>query len=81
MNNECLVEKIGAIKNEMSHIWGAIFVIGGGTITLATTELNLLKWVFILVGIFFTIIFVNAYAIRKQELMNYLKELEEKNYE
>lgn len=44
MNNEYLSEKIGALKNEMSHIWGAVFVTGGGSITLATTGLNALKW-------------------------------------
>lgn len=77
MNKECLTEKIGAIKNEMSHIWGGAFVIGGGTITFIFTESNNYKWIFILIGIYFTILFINAYFIRRQELMNYLKELEE----
>lgn len=77
MNNESLIEKIGAIKNEMSHVWGAAFVLGGGTITLITTGLNNLKWVFVILGALLTILFLNAYAIRRQELMNYLKELEE----
>lgn len=77
MNNESLIEKIGAIKNEMSHIWGGIFVIGGGSITLMFGEVNPLKMFFIVVGIFLTTLFINAYAIRRQELMNYLKKIEE----
>lgn len=78
MSKECLIEKIGAIKNEMSHIWGAIFVTGGGAITLMFTEVNGLKLTFIILGFLFAMLFTNAYVIRKQELMNYLKELEEK---
>lgn len=77
MSNGSLVEKIGAIKNEMSHIWGAAFVIGGGTITIITTGLNTLKWTFVILGALLTILFLNAYAIRRQELMSYLKELRE----
>lgn len=76
MNNDSLIEKIGAIKNEMSHIWGGIFVTGGGAITLMFTEVNALKLTFIILGFLFAMLFTNAYIIRKQELMNYLKELE-----
>ena len=77
MSKECLVEKIGATKNEMSHLWGGIFVMGGGTITFIFSELNILKWVVIILGAFFTIFFLNIYVIRKQELMNLLEKLEE----
>lgn len=77
MNNECLIEKIGAIKNELSHIWGGIFILGGGSITLMISAVNALRLFFIVAGIFLTMLFINAYAIRRQELMNYLKKLEE----
>lgn len=76
MNKDSLIEKIGAIKNEMSHIWGAIFVTGGGAITLMFTELSALKLAFVVLGFLFAILFINAYAIRRQELIDYLKELE-----
>lgn len=77
MDNDYLVEKIGAVKNEMSHIWGGIFVTGGGSITLMFTEANIFKWVFIAVGIMLTILFINAYITKRIELINFLKELKE----
>lgn len=79
MDNDYLVEKIGAIKNEMSHIWGGVFVTGGGSITLATTGLNPLKWTFIILGVLLTILFINAYITKRIELMSSLKELKEDN--
>lgn len=79
MNSEYLVEKIGAVKNEMSHIWGGVFVTGGGSITLATTGLNALKWTFIILGVLLTILFINAYITKRIELMSFLKELKEDN--
>lgn len=77
MNNNYITEKIGAIKNEMSHIWGAIFVTGGGTATFIFTDLTPLKIAFIVLGIYLTVLFINAYIIRKNELMDYLEKLGE----
>lgn len=75
MNNDYLSEKIGAIKNEMSHIWGATFVMGGGSITLMFTTPNPLKTFIIFLGLIMVPIFINAYFIRKQEIMNILNQL------
>lgn len=77
MNKESLIEKIGAIKNEMSHIWGAAFVLGGGTVTLITTGVDVLKSAFVISGVVLTVLFINAYFIRRQELKRFLKELED----
>ncbi|MFA7659117.1 MAG: hypothetical protein WCY19_06770 [Candidatus Gastranaerophilaceae bacterium] len=75
MENDYLSEKIGAIKNEMSHIWGGIFVMGGGAITLMFTEPNTLKVFIIVLGFSMALIFINAYFIRKQELLEILNKL------
>lgn len=70
-----LSEKLDSIRNEMSHCWGGIFVVGGGTITLAVTELSPLKILFFVSGLILTVLLVNAYLIRKTELSNVLKQL------
>jgi predicted membrane channel-forming protein YqfA (hemolysin III family) len=57
-------ETIANLRNEMTHIWGAVFIIGGGTLSLFWTEDSVGKWVTIAMGIFFTLIFLNAYLIR-----------------
>lgn len=62
---EYLVEKLNSIRNEMSHLWGAIFVIGGGTFTFAVTEMTTLKTIFIALGIPLAILFINAYFFKK----------------
>lgn len=75
MEVKYLEEKLNSIRNEMSHIWGGIFVTGGGSVTLATTGYDITRLIFIIIGIWLAILFINAYFIRKQELMNILNEL------
>lgn len=73
--NEYLVEKLNSIRNEMSHCWGAAFVTGGGVFTLAVTEMNLLKLLFIVLGLPLTILFINAYFLRRRDLFYVLNKL------
>ncbi|MDD3436236.1 MAG: hypothetical protein PHC64_03680 [Candidatus Gastranaerophilales bacterium] len=61
----------------MSHIWGGIFIMGGGVFTVATTDMTILKLLFIVLGIIMTLLFINAYFIRKTELMRILNKLKE----
>ena len=75
MNEKYLSEKIGIIKNEMSHIWGGIFITGGGSITIATTGYTSVKIVLIILGLLMATIFINAYFIRQIELFKILKQL------
>lgn len=80
MDKDYLTEKLNSIRNEMSHIWGGIFVLGGGVATL----LSVAHWtttniILCLIGILLTVIFTNAYMIRKDELMNMLSEFNEEN--
>lgn len=70
-----MVEKLNSIRNEMSHLWGGIFITGGGAITLATTGYGNIKIVFIILGILMSSLFINAYFIRRGELLNILNEL------
>lgn len=79
MNDKYLSEKLSSIRNEMSHIWGGIFIMGGGAITLMFTSTNALKTFIIFLGFLMVLIFINAYFIRKQELLDALKELKREN--
>lgn len=73
---EYLAEKLNSIRNEMSHCWGAVFVIGGGTFTMGlTTSYKDGKIILVLLGALMTIMFINAYMIRRDEIKDILKEM------
>ena len=44
-------ELLNSIRNEMTHLWGAIFATSGGVIALILGELNILKVFFVIFGI------------------------------
>lgn len=75
MENIFETEKLNCIRNEMTHLWGSIFATSGGVIALLLGELNFLKLVFIVFGTILTLVMINAYFIRRAEIMNILKEL------
>lgn len=78
MNNDYSVEKLNSIRNEMSHIWGGIFVTGGGAITIVLTmNWNILQITFCLLGLLLSLTFVNAYLTKRIDLVNTLDELKE----
>ncbi len=63
----------------MSHIWGGIFVTGGGIFTLAVTTFTPLKLTLVILGLFLTILFINGYFLRRNELLYILRQMEEEN--
>jgi len=78
MDRDYLMEKSSALRNEMSHIWGGAFVIGGGISTIVLTlNWNLVKILFCLIGFLFIIIFLNAYMIKRMDLVNTINKLKE----
>ena len=69
---ECyLKEKINSLRNEMNHVWGATFIIGGGTFGLSIIE-NKTVWIItlIILGAIWTVLFINAYMIRRNQLID-----------
>ena len=64
------VEKLNCIRNEMTHLWGSIFVTSGGVIALVLSEFNILKLFFIIFGTLLSLVMINAYFIRRTEVMN-----------
>lgn len=77
MDDDYSTEKFNSIRNEMSHIWGGIFVTGGGAITIVLTmALNPLQITFSVLGFWLAITLLNAYITRRLELLTILNELQ-----
>ena len=68
-------ELLSSIRNEMTHLWGAIFATSGGVIALILGELNILKVFFVIFGTLLSLVMINAYFIRRTEAMNILKSI------
>ncbi len=77
MNKTLKVEKLNSLRNEMTHIWGSAFILGGGSMTLLFNEYNPVKYFFGMLGFILTIIIFNAYFTRRSEMQQMLKNLEE----
>ena len=77
MEDSFEVEKLNCIRNEMTHLWGSIFATSGGVIALVLSEFNILKLFFIIFGTLLSLVIINAYFIRRTEVMNILKNLKQ----
>ena len=76
MDNIFEVEKLNSIRNEMTHLWGSVFVTAGGSIDLFLNSSSLVNYVLGVAGIIISIIMANAYFIRRNEVVKILKSLE-----
>jgi len=74
--NDWKKEKIGTLKNEMTHVWNAAFIIGGGSVALFLKGFG---WTLIpaIIGLAFASIFFNAYLIKRDELVDTINEMKE----
>ena len=80
-NSFYYTEKLSAIKNEMTHLWGAAFATGGGAFAFLFNGVNFINVFWGCISIIATIIIINAYAVRRNEIikiLNLIKEEEEK---
>ena len=68
-------EKLNCIRNEMTHLWGSIFATSGGVVALVLSDFSMLKLFFIIFGTLLSLIMINAYFIRRTEIMNILKNM------
>ena len=75
MENIFEVEKLNSIRNEMTHLWGSVFVTAGGSIALFLNSPSLVNYVLGVAGIIISIIMANAYFIRRNEVVKILKDL------
>ena len=76
MSKSYLKEKASCLRNEMNHLWGAIFVTGGGSFGLSVVEYKTI-WIYFLIflGFIWAIIFINAYIVRGTELAKIIEQL------
>jgi len=76
MNKDYLKEIINGLRNEMNHLWGSIFITGGGAIGFSTFE-NKTIWIkcCIALGFFFALIFLNAYIVKRIDTIKLIEKL------
>ena len=72
---DLIVQKIGIIKNEMTHLWNALIVLMGGTIGLLFTQFTLKSLILIILGAGFSLLLFNAYMVRRTTLFELLNQL------
>ena len=76
MNEMYLKEKANALHNEMNQMWTGILVTTGGAIGFSVfEEKTALVIIYIILGVFFAIIFLNGYMIRRQQLKQIVEDL------
>lgn len=77
MNNLSIQEKLNSIRNEMTHLWGSIFIVGGGSLALLLNNSGIKDYIIGIIGIFLTMIFINAYFVRRYEVVKIVNNLGE----
>ena len=77
MNNSQKIESLNSIRNEMSHLWGSAFVVGGGSLTFVIYEPSPIKLILSCFGLLATIILMNTYIKRRTELLKLIGDLED----
>ena len=70
-------EKLGIVKNQMSHLWNGAFVVGGGGIALLLNDFNTVNIMLGSIGIIVAFIMLNTYFIKHNELLLILNGIEE----
>lgn len=78
MSNKKLEKKIDAIIAEQGWLWGSIFITGGGSFTLFITNNTLIGRICSVIGVVLCILFINAFFIRRNELIKALEQLNNK---
>lgn len=78
MNEIYINERLNCIRNEMSHLWGTVFVLGGGSIMLIFNFVNTASIFLAICGLILSLLCLNAYFLRRTEVFIILKELEKR---
>ena len=77
MSKEIIIEKLNSIRNEMTHLWGSVFILAGGSIALLLDDFSFKKLLLGLLGMILAILLFNTYFIRRIELQKMIKKMEE----
>lgn len=76
--NQKQIEKLNCIRNEMTHLWGSVFILGGGSISLVLNSDSFKEYFVSIIGAFTAIIFIRAYFMKRDETLRIIKTLGEK---
>ena len=71
-----------SLLNEMNCLWTGIFITGGGALALLYTEINVLKIILCIFGLFLCTSFIMNYFDRRMKcdyIKNYLNSVESDN--
>ena len=61
----------------MTHLWGGVFIVGGGAIALLLNGNSIVHYILGILGILLSLIFINAYFVRRNEVVKIVNDLEE----
>ncbi len=75
--NDYIKEKLTSIRNEMNHIWSAMFLLGGSSLAFIAYEPNVLRIILGMFGIVFFCLLFNAYFIKRIELVKLISKYRE----
>lgn len=76
MNADYLKEKANCLRNEMNHLWTGMFITSGGAVGFSVLqEKDIWIYCFIVAGFFLASVFLNAYMLRRIELLKILDKL------
>lgn len=77
MEIDSLKEQLGCIKNEMTHLWGTVFLLAGGSFTIIFNHRTLESFICGGFGILAAMIFGRAYIIRRVETLKIVKKIKD----
>lgn len=70
-------EKLNCIRNEMTHLWGSVFLILGGSISIIFHNRNFEGYLIGAIGIAIALILAYAYFIRREETLRIINKIDE----
>lgn len=78
MTNIYEAEKLNSIRNEMTHLWGSIFIVGGGAVAFLINGTHYYDYYIGTIGLLLALVFAYAYFVRRNEVVRIIKDMEVK---
>lgn len=77
MSKEKTLKEIDVLINEKNHLWNALIITIGGSLTLLFSVKGFITYLFFIVGILFAAIFLNGYFRKDDLIKNLLTKIDE----
>ena len=75
MDKELEKLEIDFLQTKMNHLWSAMFIFGGGGITLFLGKHTLIEYVLGAIGIMLALVFLNSYLFHYNEAFDIVNKL------